>query len=88
MQHWSIRCALPDGAQGRNALRSALAQFQHELVTEGPSGDLADVNGDVVIAISGEGILGDLLRALHEISPQVFVSRVAPTGPAAFNVCT
>jgi hypothetical protein len=83
MQHWSIRCALPDGVQGRNALRSALAQFQHELVTDGQSGDLADVNGDVAIAIGGEGILGDLLRALHEISPQVFVRRVGPAGPTA-----
>jgi len=82
MQHWSIRCALPAGAQGRNALRSALAQFQHELVTDGQGGDLAEVNGDVVVAIGGDGILGDLLRALHEISPQVFVRRIGPTGPA------
>ncbi len=83
MQHWSIRCALPDGAQGRRALRSALAQFQHELVAEGQGRDLADVNGDVVIAIGEEGVLGDLLRALHEISPQVSVRRLRSTEPAA-----
>jgi hypothetical protein len=83
MQHWSIRCALPDGAQGQDALKSALAQFQHEVVTDGRGADVADVNGDVVVAIGGQGILGDLLRALHEISPQVLVTRVAPSGPAA-----
>jgi hypothetical protein len=81
MQHWRIRIAVPDGARGQRALSGALARFQADQPAVNGQGsdvaDVADVNGDVVVALREEGSLGDLLRALHEISPQVFVSRVS-----------
>ncbi len=43
--------------------------------------EVAELTGDVIIELGEDEALGDLLRALHDISPQVFISRV--TSPEA-----
>src|SRR5258708_3496245 len=43
--------------------------------------EVAELTGDVIIELGEEEALGELLRALHDISPQVFISRV--TSPEA-----
>jgi hypothetical protein len=76
---------VPEADVGRRALRSALAQASVTSVRLDPSGteaaeltdvEIAELTGEVIIELEKEEALGDLLRALHEISPQVFISRV------------
>lgn len=77
MAQWRIRVVVPDGPDGHQALESALAQVQAvdmKLTAPGPDG--TEAAGDFVVELHEEESLGDLLRTLHEISPQVFISRV------------
>lgn len=70
---------VPEADGGRRALRSALARAPVPGVRLDPSGvEIAELTGDVIVELVEEEALGDLLRALHEISPQVFISRVGP----------
>ena len=78
MTQWRIRAVVPDGPGGDQALQDALATFpgpKMRLVRLGADQD--GPTGDVVVELSEESSLPDLLHALHEISPQVFVSRVS-----------
>jgi hypothetical protein len=74
---WRIRVIVPAAPGGRQVLTSALADIS---VTESrlipPSGDTAETTGEVVVDLGEDDALHDLLRTLHEISPQVFISRV------------
>lgn len=85
MTQWRIRLIVPEADVGRRALRSALAAAPITGVRLDPSGaevteltgiETGELTGDVIIELAEEEALGDLLRALHEISPQVFISRV------------
>jgi hypothetical protein len=77
MTRWRIRLVVPEADGGKRALRSALAQAPVTGVRLDPPGvEVAELTGDVIIELGEEEALGDLLRALHEISPQVFISRV------------
>lgn len=82
MTQWRIRLIVPEAAAGRRALRAALAQASVTGVRLDPPGlDVTELTGDVIIELAEDGALGDLLRALHEISPQVFISRVSAPAP-------
>ncbi len=85
MAQWRIRVIMPDGPGGEQALRTALAQVPATELRPGPGAAAAgSPPGEVVVELSEEDVLPDLLRALHEISPQVFISRVTPgDAPAA-----
>jgi hypothetical protein len=84
MTQWRIRLIVPEAAAGRRALRTALAQGSVTGVRLDPPGvDVTEMTGDVIIELAEDGALGDLLRALHEISPQVFISRVSAPEPGA-----
>jgi hypothetical protein len=84
MAQWRIRVIVPEAPDGRQVLKSALAQV---LVTESrlipPGADVAETTGEVVVDLGEDDALHDLLRMLHEISPQVFISRVGASEPAA-----
>jgi len=60
---------LPEADAGRAVLISALAQLP-------VTGLLESAAGDMIVELAEDGALDDLLRALHAISPQVFISRV------------
>jgi hypothetical protein len=83
MAQWRIRVIVPEAQDGRQVLRTALA---HVTVTESrlipPSADTAETTGEVVVDLGEDDGLHDLLRTLHEISPQVFISRVGSPEPA------
>jgi hypothetical protein len=79
MAQWRIRVVVPDSPGGHEALRNALEQVPAagmQIASHGA--DTAEVPGDVIVDLSEEASLPDLLRSLHEISPQVFISRVDP----------
>lgn len=84
MAQWKIRVAVPDGPDGHQALAAALAGVPAaalQLAPADPSGaGVTHRTGDVVIELSEERSLPDLLHALHELSPQVFISRVPQSG--------
>ena len=83
MAQWRIRIIVPEAPDGRQVLKSALADVS---VTESrlmpPSADTAETTGEVVVDLGEDDALHDLLRTLHEISPQVFISRVGSPEPA------
>ncbi len=77
MPKWRIRVVVPAGRSGYQALEAALAGFQaSELILARPVPDADELTADVVIELSDDDELGNLLRELHTISPQVFISRV------------
>ena len=84
MAQWRIRVIMPAAPDGRQLLKSALA---HISVTESrlipPSADTAETTGEVVVDLGEDDALHDLLRTLHEISPQVFISRIGSPEPTA-----
>ena len=84
MAQWRIRLIVPAVPDGRQVLKSALADVS---VTESrlipPTADTAETTGEVVVDLGEDDALHDLLRTLHEISPQVFISRVGSPEPAA-----
>ena len=83
MAQWRIRVIVPAAPDGRKVLKSALADVR---VTESrlipPSAETAETTGEVVVDLGEDDALHDLLRTLHEISPQVFISRVGSPEPA------
>lgn len=76
MAWWRIRINLSDDAQTRARLAEVLASRRVSAVRLTPRADSESVlAGDVVLELPREDELGDILAALHMISPQVFVSR-------------
>ena len=76
MAMWRIRINLSDDPRSRARLKEVLARQQVSAVRLTPrSGTEAELSGDVVLELPRDDDLGDMLTALHTISPQVFVSR-------------
>ena len=76
MAMWRIRINLSDDPRSRARLTEVLARQQVSAVRLTPrAGTEAELSGDVVLELPRDDELGDMLAALHTISPQVFVSR-------------
>src|SRR5215469_2573050 len=76
MAKWRIRINLSDDAQSRARLSEVLSTQQVSAVQLTPrAGADSVLAGDVVLELPHDDELGDMLAALHMISPQVFVSR-------------
>ena len=81
MAMWRIRINLTDDARSRERLDEVLATQRVQAIRLTPrAGAADDLSGDVVLELPRDDALGEMLTALHTISPQVFVSRadVAP----------
>jgi hypothetical protein len=76
MAKWRIRISLSDDEYSRARLDEVLASQRVSAVrlTSRPDAD-AGLSGDVVLELPRDDELGDMLTALHMLSPQVFVSR-------------
>jgi len=83
MAQWRIRVIVPAAQDGRQVLRKALADVS---VTESrlipPGQDAAEATGEVIVDLGEDDALHDLLHTLHEISPQVSISRLGSSEPA------
>lgn len=76
MTLWRIRIALPDDPTSRGALTSALAGQPVSGVRVLPGRATASsATSELVVELPQDDGLAAVLSALHEISPQVFVSR-------------
>jgi hypothetical protein len=76
MAMWRIRINLSDDPRSRARLNEVLASQQVSAIRLTPRGGTeAQLSGDVVLELPRDDELGDMLTALHTISPQVFVSR-------------
>jgi hypothetical protein len=76
MAKWRIRISLSDDAQSRARLAEVLACQRVSALQLTPRlGSESVLAGDVVLELPRDDELGDMLTALHMISPQVFVSR-------------
>jgi hypothetical protein len=76
MAKWRIRIRLADDEYSRARLDEVLANQRVSAIrlTPRPGADTG-LSGDVVLELPRDDELGDMLTALHMISPQVFVSR-------------
>jgi hypothetical protein len=78
MAMWRIRLNLSDDPRSRARLDEVLARQQVSAIRLTPRGGAgAELSGDVVLELPRDDELGDMLTALHTISPQVFVSRAS-----------
>jgi hypothetical protein len=78
MAMWRIRINLSDDPRSRARLNEVLARQQVSAIRLTPrAGTEAQLAGDVVLELPRDDELGDMLTALHTISPQVFVSRAS-----------
>jgi hypothetical protein len=76
MAMWRIRISLADDSRSRERLDEVLANQRVQAVRLTPRpGTDAELSGDVVLELPRDDALGEMLTALHTISPQVFVSR-------------
>ena len=89
MAMWRIRINLADDPRSRERLNEVLARQHVQAIRLTPrQGADAELSGDVVLELPRDDALGEMLTALHTISPQVFVSRAdaspdyAAQGPA------
>jgi hypothetical protein len=80
MSKWRIRITLSDDPRSHALLNDALAGQPVSQVRLTPAADTAEMTGDVVVELTQSEGLGELLSALHTISPQVLVSRADPSG--------
>jgi hypothetical protein len=78
MAMWRIRLNLSDDPRSRARLNEVLERQQVSAIRLTPrAGNGAELHGDVVLELPRDEELGDMLTALHTISPQVFVSRAS-----------
>jgi|SRR5580693_6913306 hypothetical protein len=78
MAMWRIRINLSDDPTSRARLNEVLARQQVSAINlTRRAGAEAQLSGDVVLELPRDDELGDMLSALHTISPQVFVSRAS-----------
>ena len=76
MAKWLIRIHLSDDAHSRARFDAVLANQRVSAVQLTPRpGPAQGLSGDVVLELPRDDELGDMLSALHMISPRVFVSR-------------
>ncbi|MGO9505455.1 MAG: hypothetical protein ACLPUO_28660 [Streptosporangiaceae bacterium] len=84
MSMWRIRLTLSDDPRSRALFHEALADQPVSAVHLAPrDAGSAEITGEVVIELAHDEGLGTMLGALHNISPQVFVSRADPPAPPA-----
>jgi hypothetical protein len=84
MAMWRIRINLSDDPRSRERLNEVLARQQVSAIRLTPrAGNASELSGDVVLELPRDDELGDMLTALHTISPQVFVSRATHNGADA-----
>jgi hypothetical protein len=76
MAMWRIRINLADDPRSRERLNEVLARQRVSAIRLTPRAG-AELAGDVVLELPRDDELGDMLAALHKISPQVFVSRAS-----------
>ena len=74
MAMWRIRINLSDDPRSRARLDEVLSRQRVSAVQLTPRGG-TELSGDVVLELPRDDELGDMLAALHSISPQVYVSR-------------
>jgi hypothetical protein len=80
---WRIQLALSDNPGSRALFHLALAGHQVSAARLLPRGtDGAEMTGEVLVDLTQGGGLGDLLEALHALSPRVFVT-CADLAPAS-----
>jgi hypothetical protein len=78
MVMWRIRINLSDDPWSRARLNEVLSRQQVTSIRLSPrAGTDAELAGDVVLELPGDDELGDMLAALHSISPRVYVSRAS-----------
>ena len=76
MAMWRIRINLADDPRSRERLSEVLASQRVQAIQLTPrEGTDSELAGDVVLELPRDDALGEMLTALHTISPQVFVSR-------------
>jgi hypothetical protein len=75
MPLWRIRIAVPEDPGSRSALNNVLAAQSAALRVLPARTAASAVTGEVVVELPQDDGLVNVLSALHQISPQVFVSR-------------
>jgi hypothetical protein len=76
MPLWRIRIAVPDDPGSRDALNDVLAAQPAARLRELPGRTARSATaGEIVVELPQDDGLVSVLSALHQISPQVFVSR-------------
>jgi hypothetical protein len=84
MPLWRIRIAVPDDTGSRSALDALLAAQPAARLREVPGRTArAATAGEIVLELPQDDDLVSVLSALHQISPQVFVSRTDMQEPAS-----
>jgi len=84
MAMWRIRINLADDPRSRARLTEVLSRQQVSAIRLTPrAGTDAELHGDVVLELPRDDELGDMLSALHTISPHVFVSRASHDADSA-----
>jgi hypothetical protein len=83
MHQWRIRIAVPDDPGSRSALNDVLAAQPTARLRELPGrSSRSAMTGEIVVELPQDDGLVTVLSALHQISPQVFVSRADMPEPA------
>jgi hypothetical protein len=82
MPLWRIRIAVPDDPGSRDALNNVLATQPEARLRELPGRTARAATGEIVVELPQDDGLVGVLSALHQISPQVFVSRADMPEPA------
>lgn len=78
MAMWRIRINLSDDPRSKARLNEVLSRQQVSAIRLTPrAGTDAELAGDVVLELPRDDELGEMLSALHTISPQVYVSRAS-----------
>ncbi|HSR83056.1 MAG TPA: hypothetical protein VLM11_02635 [Streptosporangiaceae bacterium] len=78
MAMWRIRISLSDDPRSRARLNEVLSRQRVTDIRLSPRAGLeAELAGDVVLELPRDDELGEMLAALHTISPQVYVSRAS-----------
>ena len=84
MPKWQIRVVVPPGPSGLRTLDAALTSVgASELILARRVADGDELAGYEVVELHDDDELGNLLRELLAISPQVFISRVREPDHAA-----
>ena len=79
MPLYKLRVDLPDNPGGLAALATALAEHDVNILSLAVHGkDATTVTDDLVVDMRDVTMLGSLICALHEISPQISITRTDP----------
>ncbi|HUK69243.1 MAG TPA: ACT domain-containing protein [Streptosporangiaceae bacterium] len=79
MTLYKLRVDLPDNPGGLAALATALAEHDVNILSLAVHGkDASTVTDDLVVDMRDVTALGSLICALHEISPQISITRTDP----------